>query len=248
MSQDSIYGEDFYEESDHFHYMPYDIVVPTMDWIAERFYREREEFESKMAKLEQLIRMAKAMIGDLEAHHKAGTSAHTLLRRYYSRAYRARLFYSVPPLTPHDTREPRVPAEAADLLHAFPPLEPGRSNAGAIEESMRKADESAMRARAEVEHLVRYVLEMEPRIITLWRLARDDDDDGDDDDGEAKESADEEHFVESAYATLDALAEDKKKQLEGKEGGAGWKAELVVGGRDKKHAPLDGSEGNPTEK
>lgn len=68
MSQDSIYGEDFYEESDHFHYMPYDIVVPTMDWIAERFYREREEFESKMAKLEQLIRMAKAMIDDLEVN------------------------------------------------------------------------------------------------------------------------------------------------------------------------------------
>lgn len=107
---------------------------------------------------------------------------------------------------------------------------------------MRKADESAMRARAEVEHLVRYVLEMEPRIITLWRLARNDGDDG-----EAKESAGKQ-FADSAYAALDALAEDKKKQLEGKEGGAGWKAELVVGGRDKKHASLDGSKGNPTEK
>lgn len=107
---------------------------------------------------------------------------------------------------------------------------------------MRKADESAMRAHAEVEHLVRYVLEMEPRIITLWRLARDEDD-------AAKDSADKQ-FVDSAYAALDALAEDKKKQqqLEGKEGGAGWKAELVVGGRDKKHASLNGSKGNPTEK
>lgn len=116
MSQDSIYGEDFYEESDHFHYMPYDIVVPTMDWIAERFYREREEFESKMAKLEQLIRMAKAMIGDLEVNEYSSSfslSSYSLQTTYPHPLFHASLSFNQHHRPTTRPVRPPIPCSAA---------------------------------------------------------------------------------------------------------------------------------------
>lgn len=55
-------------------------------------------------------------------------------------------------------------------------MEPGRSNAGAVEEYLREFEERAMRGRHENEFMVRYVLRAAPRMVMLWRLTRCDHD------------------------------------------------------------------------
>ncbi|KAL1637679.1 hypothetical protein SLS58_009209 [Diplodia intermedia] len=95
-----------------------------------------------------------------------------ILQMYHSHVECARAHYKLRPRAPHDSLEPRIPAVGTNMLYSLPPVVPGRSNAGVVEECLNKFEENEMRVHHEHELMVRCLLRKAPGMVELWRGAR----------------------------------------------------------------------------
>ncbi|KAL1644770.1 hypothetical protein SLS58_004235 [Diplodia intermedia] len=214
------FGENPNEESDHFHWKPQATVIESNVWVADNLYREKMEANNKIAKLGSLLQLIEDMFHDLMAEYQPDVpTVCRILQIYHSHVECARAEYKIKRMAPHDSLEPRIPAVGVNMLHSLPPIMPGRSNAGLVEEFLQEFEEGEMRAHYERELRVRRLLSKAPRIVELWRCARfsarfnavadaeTDNGDHDDDDNDENDMAALKAFVDKVEKAANAIAE-----------------------------------------